>query len=72
MRAKKNKRNFSLAMRHTQEILYIDLIIVKLIWSFSCVFFSLQGERVFYVNIYIFVCDYYFELIILMVILFGT
>ena len=34
--------------------------------------FSLQGERVFYVNICIFVCDCYLELIILEIILFGT
>ena len=34
--------------------------------------FSLQRERVFYVNICIFVCDCYFRLLILLIILFET
>ena len=34
--------------------------------------FSLQRERVFYVNICVFVCDCYFRLLILLIILFET
>ena len=34
--------------------------------------FSLQRERVFHVNVCILVCDYYFGLLIFVVILFGT
>ena len=34
--------------------------------------FSLQRERVFYVNICVFVCDCYFRSLILLIILFET
>ena len=34
--------------------------------------FSLQRERVFYVNICVFVCDCYFRLLILLIILFEN
>ena len=49
----------------------IDLRIVKLIRSLSRNF-SLQGERVFHENICVLVCDCYLELIILLIIQFGT
>ena len=57
-------------MRHTRDIV-IDLKIVKLIQSLSRGF-SLQGERFFHLNICVLMCDCYLELIILVVILFGT
>ena len=43
----------------------------KLIRNLSCGF-SLQREKVFHVNICVLVCDCYFELLILVIILFGT
>ena len=46
VRAKKNKRDFFFAVRHTRDIV-IDLKIVKLIQSLSRDF-SLEGERVFH------------------------
>ena len=39
---------------------------------FLLLFFRLQGERIFQVNICVFVCDCYLKLIILMIILFRT
>ena len=52
-------------------IIVIDLIIMKL-FGVCPVVFSLQKERGFYVNICVVVCDYYFGLLILLIILFGT
>ena len=43
----------------------------KIIWNFSCGF-SFQRERVFHINISVIVCDCYFELIVVLIILFGT
>ena len=68
--AKENMRYFSLAVSHTKNIV-IDLRIVKLIRNLFRGF-SLQGERGFHVNICVFVCNCYLELIILEIILFGT
>ena len=68
--AKENMRDFSLTVSHTKNIV-IDLRIVKLIRSLFRGF-SLQGERGFHVNICVFVCNCYLELIILEIILFGT
>ena len=68
--AKENMRDFSLAVRHTKNIVS-DLRIVKLIRNLFRGF-SLQGERGFHVNICVFVCNWYLELIILEIILFGT
>ena len=66
-KTKKNKRDFSLAVRHSQKIIIIDLIIVKL-FRVCPVIFPFKEKRFFYVNI----CDYYFELLIFVIILFGT
>ena len=73
-------------MRHTQDdlllylvnlkldvnlrIIVIDFIIVKLIGVCSVIFPS--RKRIFHVNIYVLVCYCYFELVILVILLFGT
>ena len=44
-RAKKNKKDFSLAVRHSQKIIVIDLIIVKLFEICPVIF--LFKEKVF-------------------------
>ena len=70
-RAKKNKRDFSLAVRHTQKNYCNWFDNSEIIQSLSRDF-SLQSERVFHVNICILVYDCYFELLIYVIILFGT
>ena len=84
--SKEKQEHFSLAVRHTQDdlllylvnlkldvnlrIIVIDFIIVKLIGVCSVIFHS--RKRVFHVNIYVLVCYCYFELVILVILLFGT
>ena len=70
VRVKKNKRDFSLAVRHTI-IIVIDLIIVELFGVFPVVFFP-SKRKDFPRKFCILVCDYYFGLLILLIILFGT
>ena len=71
MRAKKNKRDFFFFSRETYtKIIIIDLIVVKLFRVCSVVFPS--KRKGFPRNIYVLVCDCYFELIIFLIILFGT
>ena len=41
-------------------------------WFRFVLWIFLQRERIFHVNIYIFVCDCYFELIVFIIILFET
>ena len=65
------KYNLYLSREAYTRIIVIDLIIVKL-FGVCPVVFSLQRERVFYVNICILVYDYYFGLLIFVIILFGT
>ena len=68
VRAKKNKRDFSLTVRHTQELCnWFDNS--EIIQNLSCGF-SLQRERVFHVNICVLVCNCYFGLLIFSIILF--
>ena len=71
VRAKKNKRVFFFSREAYTRIIVIDLIMVKLFGVCPCGF-SFQRERVFHVNICVLVCDCYFELLIFMIILFGT
>ena len=62
VRVKKNKRDFSLAMkqeRHSQKIIVIDLIIMKL-FGVCLVVFPFKEKNVFHVDICVFVCDCYF------------
>ena len=59
VRVKKTREIFSLAMRHTQKIIVIDL------WFFP------SKRKGFSRNFFVLVCDCYFELLILSIILFG-
>ena len=62
MRAKKTKR-FSLVVKHTLEI---DIIID---WLGVCpiFFFFFQEKSVFHITLCIFMCDWYFGLVILVI-----
>ena len=72
VRAKKNKRDFFFFSSEAyKRIIVIDLIIVKL-FGVCPIVFSLQRERVFHVNICIFVYDSYFGLLMFVIILFRT
>ena len=69
-KSKKNKRDFFFFIRET----YIKIIVIDFFEIIRNLprDFSLQRERVFYVNICVFVCDCYFRLLILLIILFET
>ena len=67
--SKENKRHFSLAVRHTR-IIVIDLIIVKLFRVCPVVF--IFKEKSFLRRFCIPMCNCCFELLILLIILFGT
>ena len=69
--SKENKIDFFFSRDTYTRIIVIDLIDSELIRSLSHDF-SLQRERVFHVNICVLVCDYYFGLLIFVIILFGT
>ena len=68
MRAKKTKR-FSLVVKHTLERdIIIDFIIID--WLGVCpIFFFFQEKSVFHITLCIFMCDWYFGLVILVIIL---
>jgi len=63
VRAKKNLSCFFFSRETYTRIIVIDLIIVKLFRVCPVIF---------RVNICVFVCDCYFELLIFVIILFGT
>ena len=66
MRAKKTKR-FSLVVKHTLERdIIIDFIIID--WLGVCpVFFFLSRKNVLHITLFIFMCDWYFGLVILVI-----
>ena len=70
VRVKKKQERFFFSRETYTRIIVIDLIIMKLFGVCPMVF-SLQREKVFHVNICILVCDCYFRLLILLIILFG-
>ena len=65
------KKRFFFSYETYTKIIVIDLINIELIRSLSHDFF-LQKERVFHVNSCVLVCGCYFELIVFVIILFGT
>ena len=71
VRVKKNKRDFFFSRETYTKIIVNDLINSELIRSLFRSF-SLQRERFFHVNICVFVCDCYFELLVFVIILFRT
>ena len=58
-------------VRYELENIVIDLIIVNR-FRICPVIFSFKEKRVFHVNICVIVCDFYFGLLILVIIFFGT
>ena len=66
--SKENKRDFYFSRETCTKIIVIDLIIVKLFEV--CPWFSPSKERVFHVNICVFVYDYFFGLLIYIYIFF--
>ena len=69
VKAKKNKESFSLAKKYIRNIV-IDLIIVKL-FRICLVVFPFN-EKSFPHKYLCILCDFYLELVILVIILFGT
>ena len=65
------KKRFFFSYETYTKIIVIDLINIELIRSLSHDFF-LQKERVFHVNICVIVCDCYFWIANIVIILFGT
>ena len=69
--SKEKQEKFFFNRETYTRIIVIDLIIVKLFKVCPVVFFSLK-RKCFPHKFFVFVCDYYFELLILLIILFGT